>query len=155
MDNRKNNRHNQNQKSKRFGEEGKVEKLNKPLSEKYKDKSDIYLEEGTAYKIAKEMGDIPPHQLRKILNLLKDAVGMVKKNSDSFEVARDKLYYIVPLTAYNAGRDSKLKPLYNFVYSHINEKTIMNIQDIEVLDQLFTSMIAYHKFLNKKSGGKR
>ena len=124
------------------------EKISIPLSKKYTDPAEIFLDTGIAYKIADKMGDIPPHQLRKILNVLKEAVAIVKRNpsdDEKFKEARNKLYYIVPLTAYNAGRDSKIGVLYDFVYEHINENSIQSKEDFEILDQLFTSIIAYHK----------
>ena len=68
---------------------------------------------------------------------------------NKFIDARNKLYYIVPLTAYNTGRNKGLQELYNFVYQHINEKAIQSPKDIEILDQIFTSIIAYHKVLNQ------
>ena len=51
------------------------------------------------------------------------------------------------MSAYNAGRDPKLKRLYYFVESVINEKSIVSKKDIITLDELFTSIIAYHKQL--------
>ena len=137
------NRKSQNKYSKK--ETKMPEKISIPLSKKYTDPAEIFLDTGIAFKIADEMGDIPPHQLRKILNVLKEAVAIVKRNPSNFKEARNKLYYIVPLTAYNAGRDSKIGVLYDFVYEHINEKSIQSKEDIEILDQLFTSIIAYHK----------
>ena len=124
-------------------------KITIPLSEKYTNPAEIFLDTGIAYKIADKMGDIPPHQLRKILNVLKEAITIVKRDSNKFLDARNKLYYIVPLTAYNTGRNKGLQELYNFVYQHINEKAIQSPKDIEILDQIFTSIIAYHKVLNQ------
>ncbi len=121
--------------------------LDRPLSEVYKDKKKIFLENGEAYKIANSMSNIKTHQLRKILNEVKNASMLCSQYK--FNEARDKLYYVVPLTAYNAGRNKDLKTLYNFVKNHINDKTLQSSKDIEVLDQLFTSIIAYHKLLSK------
>lgn len=137
------NRKSQNKYSKK--ETKMPEKISIPLSKKYTDPAEIFLDTGIAYKIADEMGDIPPHQLRKILNVLKEAVAIVKRNPSNFKEARNKLYYIVPLTAYNAGRNSNIGVLYDFVYEHINENSIQSKEDIKILDQLFTSIIAYHK----------
>lgn len=125
--------------------------IDQPLSIYYKDKRKVFLPDGVAYQIAFAMGDIPPHQLRKILNQVKEAVTLVKKDEKKFEEARNKLYYLVPLTAYNVGRYNQLNPLYQFVCEHINEKSITNKDDIEFLDQLFTSIIAYHKFKKKQN----
>lgn len=141
----------------RRNQEKEIIKLNKPLHVVYQDKQKVYLEGGEAYQIAEKLGEIPPHQLRKILNQVKEAVMMIKKDKTKFEEARNKLYYIVPLTAYNTGRNSKLNPLYEFVVKHINENSIRENSDIEVLDQLFTSIIAYHKLKSAKKredGGK-
>ena len=124
--------------------------INEPLALYYADKKKAFLEDGVAYKIAVSMGDIAPHQLRKILNQVKEAVTIVKKDEHRFEEARNKLYYMVPLTAYNTGRNKNLKILYNFVCEHVNENSITTKEDIIVLDQLFTSIIAYHKLKSKK-----
>lgn len=124
----------------------KINQPKQPLSKEYQDQAKIFLEEGIAYKIAKKMEKIPPHQLRKILDPIKEATEMIKKDPSQFNEARNKLYNVVPLTAYNAGRNPKIKELYYFVKDHINEKTVQSKEDIIVLDKLFTSIIAYHKF---------
>ncbi len=119
-----------------------------PLSVIYADKKKIFLENEEADKIAKSLKNVKTHQLRKILNEVKNA--QLLCSQDKFEDARNKLYYVVPLTAYNAGRNKDLKELYYFVKTHINENTIRSKEDIKVLDELFTSIIAYHKL----GGGK-
>lgn len=137
-----------------------INEIDQPLSIEYADQKKIFLEEGIAYQIAKEMGDIPSHQLRKILEPLKAAVMKIKRsehhpeetkeNKDALEEARNMLYHLVPLTAYNAGRNKDIKLLYRFVKAHINEKSIVTRDDIYTLDKLFTSIIAYHKFFKKR-----
>lgn len=124
-----------------------IEQYNNPLSEIYRDVSKIYLNDGKAYNIAKAMCKVPSHQMRKILNEVKDAVKLSKEGK--FEEARNRLYFTVPLTAYNAGRNPGLKELYKFVVQHINKQTLKSEKDIEVLDQLFTSIIAYHKYFKE------
>lgn len=125
--------------------------IQEALSEYYADKKEIYLKGGIAYKIANGMGEVPAHQLRKILSQIKQARLLLEKSDKSKwdEVlieARNLIYYIVPLTAYNFSRFPKnLKELNEFVLNNINEKTITSYEDIVVLDQLFTSIIAYHK----------
>ena len=54
------------------------------------------------------------------------------------------------MSAYNAGRDKKLKVLYNFIKSAINIKSVVDKKDIDTFDELFTSVIAYHKSFQKK-----
>lgn len=132
-------------------EEKVVEKINKPLTLQYNDAKKLYLEDGFAYKKANEMRHIKSHQLRKVLNSIKEASTIVKNDSTRFEDAKNILFYIVPMTAYNAGREKSVRPLYDFVSSHINENTITKIDDIKMLDKLFTSIVAYHKLLNPKN----
>lgn len=132
-------------------EENVVEKVNKPLTLQYKDAKKLYLEDGFAYKKANEMKGIKSHQLRKVLNSIKEASTIVKNDPIRFEDAKNILFYIVPMTAYNAGREKSVRPLYDFVSSHINENTITNIDDIKMLDKLFTSIVAYHKLLNPRN----
>lgn len=116
--------------------------IKKPLSEVYKNKSELYLPNGKAEKYADEFKKIPSHQLRKILNQTKEAV---LESEINFEVARNLLFSIVPLAAYNAGRDSKLISLYEFIANHISEESINSKKDIKTFDELYTSIIAYHK----------
>lgn len=142
-----NNQYNGNRSSKNK-QQKYVTPLDKPLSVIYSDKKKIFLQNGIAYQTAQKMGKVPSHQLRKILNEVKRANAMCKKSDDKFEDARNILYYIVPLTGYNAARNPTLESLYEFVVQHINENTLTNSQDIEILDQLFTSIIAYHKYLS-------
>ena len=44
-----------------------------------------------------------------------------------------------------------VKPkIYRFLVEHLNENSITCEKDIEVFDELLTSIIAYHKFLGGK-----
>lgn len=126
-------------------------KVSQPLSVYYQDPKELYLPEGKAYSYAVDFKDIPPHQLRKVLNGAKEA----KAYSDAgdFENARKTLFVMVAMSAYNAGRDKKskgLQYLYYFIRSVINEKSIESKKDIDAFDELFTSIIAYHKGMCKK-----
>ena len=117
-----------------------------PLSEYYKDKDrDIFLPNGESYNLANSFTSISSNQLRKILALVKQA-----KAAKSFEESKRIMFSIVPLTAYNSGRDKKLSNLYDFIRNHINEKTITSKNDIEMFDKLYTNVIAYQKVLGGK-----
>ena len=63
---------------------------------------------------------------------------------------KNQLFMLLPLSAYNGGRDPKLKKIYRFLVEHLNENSITCKKDIEVFDELFTSVIAYHKYLGGK-----
>lgn len=117
-----------------------------PLSEHYKDKSKLYLPDGIAHKKAKEFQrkKIKSHQLRKILNQSK--ICRTELETKNFTEVRNSLFSILPLAAYNAGRDKSLKCLFNFLKEHLNEKSIKSKKDIILFDELFTSIVAYHKF---------
>ncbi len=115
-------------------------KISVPLTTHYKDKEQIYLVDGIAYKKAEEFNRIPPHQLRKILQVCKESSA-----NDNFNEAKIKLFSAVPMAAYNAGRDSKLRGLYEFVVENINENTIKTTADIQLFNDLFTAIIAFHK----------
>lgn len=117
-----------------------------PLSEHYKDKSKLYLPDGIAHKKAKEFQrkKIKSHQLRKILNQSK--ICRTELETKNFTEVRNSLFSILPLAAYNAGRDKSLKCLFNFLKEHLNEKSIKSEKDIILFDELFTSIVAYHKF---------
>lgn len=119
-----------------------------PLHEYYKDKEKLYLPDGIAYKKAMEFKSIAPHQLRKILNQSKICKDEASVND--IKTAKNHLFSLLPLAAYNAGRDSSLKGLYFFLAEHLNEKSIQSKEDIEVFDDLFTSIVAFCKFLGGK-----
>lgn len=118
-------------------------KISVPLTSHYKDKEEIYLVGGIAYKKAEEFNSIPPHQLRKILQVCKESIA-----TENFNEARIKLFSIVPMTAYNAGRFDKLRNLYEFIVENINENTIKTTEDIQLFNDLFTAIIAFHKSLS-------
>lgn len=136
--------------------EEEIKKIDMPLSEFYKDKANIFLPDRKAHEVAKKIGDIPPHQLRKILNQVKESMTEFDKKGDKgIEAAKNKLFALLPIAAYNAGRDSKLKSLYRFLVEHINEKSIVTFEDIKLFDELITSIVAYHKYeANKNKGGR-
>ena len=121
-----------------------------PLHEYYKDKEKIYLPEGIAHTKAKDFisSRITSHQLRKILNQSK--ICKDEASINDFKMAKNHLFSLLPLAAYNAGRDPSLKKLYIFLVEHLNEKSIQSKEDIDVFDDLFTSVVAFHKF----EGGK-
>lgn len=123
-----------------------------PLAQYYSNNSEIYLQNGIAYKIASELKDLPTHQIRKILSQTKSALEIAEDNPKNFKQAQKRLFALLPLAAYNAGRNKAAvyKILYNFVKSNISEKTITTVEDIQIFDQLVTSIVAYHKFLGGK-----
>ena len=121
--------------------EQKIHKIEKPLHIYYADKSKLFLPEEKAYKIALSFKGIATHQLRKILNQVKLCTQ---------ELVKNQLFMLLPLSAYNGGRDSNLKKIYRFLVEHLNENSITCEKDIEVFDELLTSIIAYHKFLGGK-----
>ena len=60
------------------------------------------------------------------------------------------MFMLVAMSAYNAGRmPNKLKVLYYFLSNTINEQSIKSKKDIEVFDQFFTSVVAYHKLVGR------
>lgn len=138
---KQNNRNNHNPNN-----ESSVKLIQVPLSEHYKDKSKLYLPDGIAHKKAKEFQriKIKSHQLRKILNQSK--ICRTELETKNFTEVRNSLFSILPLAAYNAGRDKSLKCLFNFLKEHLNEKSIKSEKDIILFDELFTSIVAYHKF---------
>lgn len=123
---------------------GRLKPIQVPLSEHYKDKSKLYLPDGIAHKKAKEFHSIKSHQLRKILNQSK--ICRTELETKNFTEVRNSLFSILPLAAYNAGRDKSLECLFNFLQEHLNEKSIKSEKDIILFDELFTSIVAYHKF---------
>lgn len=119
------------------------EKVMQPLSLEYRDPKELYLPEGIANNYAKQFKNISNHQLRKILDTVKIAVKQSQTND--FKGARKQMFVLVAMTAYNAGRLGNLGALYNFMKNTISENTIQTKEDIETFDQLFTSIVAYHK----------
>lgn len=124
--------------------------IKEPLHMHYKDLSKMLLPDGVAYEKAKDFLRIPSHQIRKILNQVKICSANIEKPNYDFEKEKNNLFALVPLSAYNAGRDEKLKGLYKFLASHLNNESIKDKSDIEMFDKLFTSIVAYHKYLGGK-----
>lgn len=142
-DQRTNNYSNQNR-------EQKIYKIEKPLHIYYADKSKLFLPEEKAYKIAASFKGIATHQLRKILNQVKLCTQELRNKDVDFDSVKNQLFMLVPLSAYNGGREPKLKKIYWFLAKHLNQNSITCEKDIEVFDELFTSIVAYHKFLGGK-----
>lgn len=122
--------------------------VTQPLSVFYQDPKELYLPEGKAYSYANDFSSIPPHQLRKVLDSAKEAKAY--SDADDFANARKTLFVMVAMSAYNAGRDKKIKVLFNFIKAVINTKSVVSKKDIDTFDELFTSIIAYHKGIYKK-----
>ena len=128
----------------RRNEEDAIVKKAKPMTELLSNYEEVYLPDGLAYNYASNFSRIESHQMRKVLNQVKEALAV-----DDFNMQKKKMFMIVVMTAYNAGRMSNLKGLYKFVAEYINEKTITCENDIKEFDQFFTSIVAYHKQLKK------
>lgn len=137
-----------------------IEKIKNPLSEYYIDKAELFLPDKKAHNFAKDIKSLPPHQLRKILNQVKESMVECDKGEKAdLNIAKNKLFALLPLTAYNAARAENNKKrefnkLYEFLVKHINEKSIVTFDDIKIFDELFTSIIAYHKYENVGLGRK-
>lgn len=138
-------------------ERNKVElpkEINYALSDFYEDGSDLFLPKtGYAYQYAEKFKDIPPHQLRKVLDYVKGI--LVNLRNNDFKTSQKRLFVLLPMTAYNCGRlgkseSAKYDYYYEFMKMHISDRAIRTEEDIQVFDTLFTSIIAYHVQLNKK-----
>lgn len=125
-----------------------IKKISEPLSVYYKDKTKLYLPDGVAYQYALKFSRIPSHQLRKILNQVKLCKADLQIDMNVNDV-RCRLFSLLPLSAYNAGRDKSLKVLYEFLVEHINNESIKGREDILLFDDLFTSVVAFHKYISK------
>ena len=118
------------------------------LAKHYHNKGQMLLPNGTADAYAGKFSRITNHQLRKILDQIKNFKS--QSGRENFEKIRSQLFFLLPMAAYNAGRDYNLNPLYDFLRRHINEKSICEKKDLDVLDELFTSIIAYHAYHKQK-----
>lgn len=128
-------------------------KINQPLSDEFKQPEDIYLPYKKAYQYAENFSSIKNHQMRKVLNGVKEARLIAEKD---FKSAQKKLFMLVAMSAYNAGRFNKeesFKNLNDFMEKTISEKTITTKEDIEKFDELFTSIVAYHANMQKNNKG--
>lgn len=121
-------------------------KINRPLHLEYTNYEELYLPEKKAYQYAKLFSGIPNHQMRKILDTVKSAA--LQSDHDITNACK-QMYIIVAMSAYNAGRMPKLKPLYNFLSNTINERSIKTQADIKTFDQFFTSIVAYHRLVSR------
>lgn len=121
-----------------------------PLHEHYANKAEIFLANQAAYQMAEKLKDVPSSQLRKILNQSKAALNEVNNLNPNLNDAKNMLFALLPLAAYNAGRDKKNEVLYDFLRKHITAQTIIDERDIKCFDELFTSIVAYRKFMEKE-----
>ena len=122
-------------------------KITQPLHFEYVYYAELYLPHKLAYQYAEKFKNIPNHQIRKILDTVKIAL---KQSDKDFENAKKQMFMLVAMSAYNAGRmPNKLKVLYYFLSNTINEHSIKSKKDIEVFDQFFTSVVAYHKLFDR------
>ena len=145
-----NNNHQNKKQNDSFNSLIKLEVIKSPLHEYYRNKENLYMPiTGVAYKEAENFKGIASNQLRKILDESKKARKKLESGAN-FEDVQNKLFSLLPLAAFNAGRDNKLNPLFEFMYIHLNKNSIQDKQDIDVFDELFTSIIAYHKYLTKR-----
>lgn len=124
--------------------------ITKKLSLVLSDPVDLYLPDGKAYQYANDFKGIPSHQIRKVLNGTKEAV--LAANAGDMKNAKKKMFILVAMTAYNAGRSNtkELRNLSAFVESYINDKSIQDREDVLAFDQFFTSIVAYHTKLKLK-----
>lgn len=144
-----------------------VTPINEPLSVHYGRQPDTYLVNGVAYKVAKKLvnetackGDkktkgLSSSQLRKVLNVTKEAQIGVTHGDTSFQEAQKQLFILMPMLAYNYSRASnKDKPFFGellkFIYQNVNPKSIQSAEDINIFGQIITAVVAYHKFLGGK-----
>lgn len=150
-----NNNRNSNDKNNYYNKQDEIKCIKEPLHIHYQDKAKLYLPEGIAYQKAQSFSEIPSHQLRKILNQTKICKTDLENSSSDFDKVKNQLFSILPLAAYNVGKASKkdkekLNKLYHFLVENLNKKSITCKEDILVFDELFTSIIAYHKFVGGK-----
>lgn len=131
-------------------------RVKEPLSIFYKDAGKVFLMNGIAYKTAIKLQSISNSQLRKVLETVKQAVDVIRSDKNDITSAKTVLFSMLPMTAYNTSRAGKEEKksyfqLLQFLYDNINEETICSSEDILMFDRIFTSVIAYHKYLNDKN----
>lgn len=121
-----------------------IRNMNKPLSQELQNLEDLYLPGGYADQIAQEMSRITNAQMRKVLDGAKLSLAVADTDLNA---AKKQMFVLVTMSAYNAGRMNALKPLYDFMKKTVSLNTIKTKEDIETFDELFTSVVAYHKVL--------
>lgn len=139
--------------NKNYRKDNKIQIISRSLSVEFKNPEDIYLPHKKAYQYAEMFSNIKNHQMRKVLNGVKEARLIAEKD---FKSAQKKLFMLVAMSAYNAGRfssDKSLRILNEFMEKTISEKTITTKEDIEKFDELFTSIVAYHANMQKNNKG--
>ncbi|MEY8380840.1 type III-A CRISPR-associated protein Csm2 [Ileibacterium valens] len=130
-------------------------RITQPLSIYYANKTDVYLPENKLYLLAQSISKLTNSQIRKVLDLTKESLSIIRYSEADFEKAKVRLFTLLPMTAYNAGRASKgdrqsFEKLLEFIYENVNPESIQCAADIQVFDQLITTVVAYHKFLGGK-----
>ncbi|WP_323091019.1 type III-A CRISPR-associated protein Csm2 [Allobaculum sp. JKK-2023] len=131
-----------------------VKQIDQPLMEEYGNRPEIFLEGGLLYENANKIIGLKTHQIRKVLQVTKEALTLAHSSTD-FSQAKKKLFVLLPMTAYNVGRAQKgektsYESFLKFIYANVNQHSITTVDDIEMFDQMITSIVAYHKFLGGK-----
>jgi len=114
----------------------------KPLSEQLSS-SDLYLPDGKAHKVALNLQKTNSNQIRKLFAMVKEAEHVAK--TSSFTLGQEKLFMIIPMTAYAVGRELIHRDFYSLLESSINTIKIKSIKDIEIFSKFFESIVAYLK----------
>lgn len=126
--------------------------IGEPLSTYYGKRKDTFLVDGPVYQTAEKIKKISNSQLRKVLSQSKAAMDTVSHGHDSFADAQQQLFLMVPMVAYNCSRASgatkgAYEDLVRFVYRNIGMASIQSEADIQMFDQITTTLVAYHKFI--------
>jgi len=131
----------QNQESMTVKIANELKALPKPLSE-ILTTVDVYLPEGKAHRIANDLRNTTSNQVRKIFSMVKEAEALGKKD---FNKGREKLFMIVPISAYAVGRKLIDQDFYKLLEVCINMTKIKTGKDIEMFSKFFESIVAYLK----------
>ncbi|HOI47456.1 MAG TPA: type III-A CRISPR-associated protein Csm2 [Bacilli bacterium] len=105
--------------------------------------SDLYLPDGKAHKVANNLQKTNSNQVRKLFSMIKEAEHLAK--TSEFSKAQEKLYMIIPMTAYAVGRELIHKDFYSLLETLISPSKIKTSKDIETFSKFFESIVAYLK----------
>lgn len=104
------------------------------------------IENGIAYTIANQKGDMKFTQLRKFFGHIKKIESVkVKGKKDSEPIAKADLYMLMPELAYGVGRKVISKEFYEIMKICLCEGKITTVADFKRFVDLLAAVIAYHK----------
>ena len=96
---------------------------------------------------------LKPTQLRRIFHAIKEVErGSKGKKGDEELQDKSKIYRLLPELAFAKGRNLIPKRFYKLMSISLGPEKLKTVEDLRVLVELLTAILAYHKYHEKERG---